>query len=106
MNFILSLHCNTKKYNCKYNNNYIIKQQNNKKRKDTNKMKKKDKFKTEFQEKKEKRYLAIYNEFNSLASVKGSKKTAITKHLMKKYEIASENTIYKIRRDIGKSLNK
>ena len=31
-------------------------------------MKKKDKFKTEFQEKKEKQDLAIYNEFNSLAS--------------------------------------
>ena len=102
---VLSLHCNTKKYNCKYNNNYIIKQQNNKKRKDTNKMKKKDKFKTEFQEKKEKQDLAIYNEFNSLASEKGSKKTAITKFLMKKYDIHSENTIYKIRRDVGKLLN-
>lgn len=103
---VLSLHCNTKKYNCKYNNNYIIKQQNNKKRKDTNKMKKKDKFKTEFQEKKEQKDLAIYNEFNLLASKKENKKTAITKFLMEKYDIHSENTIYKIRRDVGKSLNK
>ena len=65
-------------------------------------MKKKDKFKTEFQEKKEQKDLAIYNEFNLLAS----KKTAITKFLMEKYDIHSENTIYKIRRDVGKSLNK
>ena len=69
-------------------------------------MKKKDKFKTKFQKEKEQRDLAIYNEFNLLASEKENKKTAITKHLMKKYEIASENTIYKIRRDVGKSLNK
>lgn len=68
-------------------------------------MKKKEKFKTKFQEEKEQKYLAIYNEFNLLASVKENKKTAITKFLMKKYDIHSENTIYKIRRDVGKLLN-
>ena len=69
-------------------------------------MKQKEKFKTEFQEKKEQKDLAIYNEFNLLASKKENKKTAITKFLMEKYDIHSENTIYKIRRDVGKSLNK
>lgn len=57
-------------------------------------------FKTECQEEREKRDLAIYNEYHELMAVKGQSRTLVTEHLMKKYGIHSAGTIYVIRRRV------
>lgn len=54
-------------------------------------------FKTPCQTEREARDLAIYNEYNSLMTVEGQSKTVVTEHLMKKYGIHSQGTIYLIR---------
>lgn len=63
-------------------------------------------FKTECQAEREKRDLAIYNEYNELVSVEGQSRTLVTEHLMKKYGIHSSGTIYVIRKRVGERLNR
>lgn len=61
-------------------------------------------FKTPRQTEREARDLAIYNEYNSLMTVEGQSKTVVTEHLMKKYGIHSQGTIYLIRRRVEERL--
>lgn len=61
-------------------------------------------FKTPCQTEREARDLAIYNEYNSLMTVGGQSKTVVTEHLMKKYGIHSQGTIYLIRRRVEERL--
>lgn len=61
-------------------------------------------FKTSCQTEREARDLAIYNEYNSLMTVEGQSKTVVTEHLMKKYGIHSQGTIYLIRRRVEERL--
>lgn len=61
-------------------------------------------FKTPCQTEREARDLAIYNEYNSLMTVEGQSKTVVTEHLMKKYGIHSQGTIYLIRRRVEERL--
>ena len=61
-------------------------------------------FKTDCQKEREERDLAIYNEYTALMSVEGQSKTLVTEHLMKKYGIHSQGTIYVIRRRVEKLL--
>ena len=49
-------------------------------------------FKTECQAEREKRDLAIYDEWNKLVAVEGQSRTLVTEHLMKKYNIHSGGT--------------
>lgn len=63
-------------------------------------------FKTECQAEREKRDLAIYNEYNELVSVEGQSRTLVTEHLMKKYGIHSSGTIYVIRKRVEERLNR
>ena len=53
-------------------------------------------FKTECQEEREKRDMAIYNEYNELMAVEGQSRTRVTEYLKKKYDIHSAGTIYVI----------
>lgn len=61
-------------------------------------------FKTECQVEREKRDLAIYNEYNELVSVEGQSRTLVVEHLMKKYNIHSAGTVYVIRNRVEKRL--
>lgn len=61
-------------------------------------------FKTPCQTEREARDLAIYNEYNSLMTIEGQSKTVVTEHLMKKYGIHSQGTIYVIRRRVEERL--
>lgn len=61
-------------------------------------------FKTPCQTEREARDLAIYNEYNSLMTVEGQSKTVVTEHLMKKYGVHSQGTIYLIRRRVEERL--
>ena len=61
-------------------------------------------FKTPCETEREARDLAIYNEYNSLMTVEGQSKTVVTEHLMKKYGIHSQGTIYLIRRRVEERL--
>lgn len=61
-------------------------------------------FKTPCQTEREARDLAIYNEYNSLMTIEGQSKTVVTEHLMKKYGIHSQGTIYLIRRRVEERL--
>lgn len=61
-------------------------------------------FKTPCQTEREARDLAIYNEYNSLMTVEGQSKTVVTEHLMNKYGIHSQGTIYLIRRRVEERL--
>lgn len=63
-------------------------------------------FKTEYQKEREKRDLAIYNEYNDMMSVEGQRSTLVTEHLMKKYGVHSQGTIYVIRRRVEEMLKK
>lgn len=62
--------------------------------------------KTEYQKEREKRDLAIYNEYNDMMSVEGQRSTLVTEHLMKKYGVHSQGTIYVIRRRVEEMLKK
>nr|DAL65644.1 MAG TPA_asm: helix-turn-helix domain protein [Caudoviricetes sp.] len=53
---------------------------------------------TEFQQKKERKYKKLYDEFILLSSEEGASITEITKLLMRKYNIHSPSTIWKIRK--------
>lgn len=61
-------------------------------------------FKTDCQQEREKRDMAIYNEYNELMAIKGQSRTLVTEHLMKKYGIHSAGTIYVIRRRVAARL--
>jgi len=61
-------------------------------------------FKTDCQREREERDLAIYNEYNELMSVEGQSRTLVTEHLMKKYNVHSQGTIYVIRRRVEERL--
>lgn len=61
-------------------------------------------FKTDCQKAREKRDLAIYNDYNEMMSVDGQSRTLVTQHLMKKYGIHSQGTIYVIRRRVEAKL--
>lgn len=61
-------------------------------------------FKTECQVEREKRDLAIYDEWNKLVAVEGQSRTLVTEHLMKKYGIHSVGTIYIIRKRVESRL--
>lgn len=61
-------------------------------------------FRTPCQTEREARDLAIYNEYNELMTVEGQSKTVVTEHLMKKYGIHSQGTIYLIRRRVKEKL--
>ena len=63
-------------------------------------------FKTDCQKEREERDLAIYNEYTELMSVEGQSKTLVTEHLMKKYGVHSQGTIYVIRRRVEEMLKK
>lgn len=56
------------------------------------------KFRTELQQEREKRDMAVYNEYNQLMSVEGQSLTEVNRFLMKKYNIHSQATIYAIRK--------
>lgn len=61
-------------------------------------------FKTDCQKEREERDLAIYKEYEELTSVEGQSKVLVVEHLMKKYGIHSQGTIYVIRRRVEKLL--
>ncbi len=63
-------------------------------------------FKTDCQKEREERDLAIYKEYNELMSVEGQSRTLVTEHLMKKYNVHSQGTIYVIRRRVEASLKR
>ena len=62
--------------------------------------------KTDCQKEREIRDLAIYHEYNEMMSAKGQSKTLVTQHLMKKYGVHSQGTIYVIRRRVEEMLKK
>ncbi len=63
-------------------------------------------FKTECQTEREKRDLAIYNEYQELVSVEGQSRTLVVEHLMKKYNTHSAGTVYVIRRRVEERLKR
>jgi len=63
-------------------------------------------FKTPCQIDREKRDKAIYDEYNSLMAIDGQSATVVTEHLMAKYGIHSQATIYVIRRRVTDRLNR
>ncbi len=63
-------------------------------------------FKTECQAEREKRDMAIYEEYNYLMSVDGQSKTLVIEHLMKKYGVHSVGTIYTIRKRVEEKLQR
>lgn len=63
-------------------------------------------FKTAYQEEQESKDLAIYNEWNELMSVPGQSATAVTQHLMQKYNIHSSSTIWAMRKRAETRLEK
>lgn len=63
-------------------------------------------FKTDCQKEREKRDLAIYNEYNEMMSLDGQSRTLVVQHLMKKYGVHSQGTIYVIRRRVEEMLKK
>ncbi len=61
-------------------------------------------FKTPYQEEREAKDLAIYNDYNELMKVPGQSATRVTAHLMEKYGIHSASTIYEIRKRVENRL--
>lgn len=53
----------------------------------------------------DKRDLALYNDYIELASADGQSKTGVNDYLMKKYGIHSQGTIYAIRQRVERKLN-
>ncbi len=62
--------------------------------------------KTPLQEKREARDLAIYNEYNALASNPEQSKEELNRYLMEKYGIHSTGTLYLIRRRVEDRLQR
>jgi hypothetical protein len=63
-------------------------------------------FKTQCQEDRNARDLAIYKEYNELTSVESQCKSGVVNYLMKKYNIHSAGTIYVIRQRVAARLAK
>ena len=61
---------------------------------------------TDCQMVRQERDLAIYNEYNELTADKEQSKTVVNQHLMKKYGINSEGTIYTIRKRVEERLKR
>lgn len=61
-------------------------------------------FRTELQERRRKRDMAIYSEYEQMMSVPGQSSTEVSKLLMRKYDINSLGTIYVIRKRVEKRL--
>ena len=61
---------------------------------------------TQCQEDRDARDLAIFNEYNELTSVDGQSKSRVVEHLMKKHNIHSPGTIYVIRQRVADRLAK
>lgn len=59
---------------------------------------------TKAQEQRDKRNLAIYNDWKKLIAVKGQSRTAVASFLMDKYNIGTLSTIYVITRKVAESL--
>ena len=59
---------------------------------------------TELQERRRKRDMAIYSEYEQMMSVPGQSSTEVAKLLMRKYDINSLGTIYVIRKRVEKRL--
>lgn len=57
-------------------------------------------FKTPYQEEREAKDLAIYNDYNELMKVPGQSATRVTAHIMEKYGVHSASTIYEIRKRV------
>lgn len=63
-------------------------------------------FKTAYQEEQEAKDMAIYNEWNELMQLPGQSATAVAQHLMQKYNIHSQSTIWVMRRRAEARLKK
>ena len=61
-------------------------------------------FKTAYQVEQEAKDLAVYNEWNELMKVPGQSATGVSAHLMQKYNIHSQSTIWFIRKRVEKRL--
>lgn len=61
-------------------------------------------FRTKLQERRLKRDMAIYSEYEQMMSVPGQSSTEVAKRLMEKYDINSLGTIYVIRKRVEKRL--
>lgn len=59
---------------------------------------------TELQERRRKRDMSIYSEYEQMMSVPGQSSTEVSKLLMRKYDINSLGTIYVIRKRVEKRL--
>lgn len=62
-------------------------------------------FKTECQQEREARDMAVYREYNDLMALPGQRATEVNKKLMRKYGIHSAGTIYIIRKRVEERLN-
>lgn len=62
--------------------------------------------KTPWQEEKEQRDLAVYNDWVELTSVEGQSKTEVTNFLMNKYGYHSSGSIYVVRKRVEARLAK
>lgn len=67
-------------------------------------MTKSSKFASKFAREKWNRDLALYKEFNKLSEEPGSSRTEITRHLMKKYGLHSESSVWYIRKKVEERL--
>lgn len=59
---------------------------------------------TKLQERRLKRDMAIYSEYEEMMKVPGQSSTEVSKRLMQKYDINSLGTIYVIRKRVAKRL--
>lgn len=61
-------------------------------------------FKTPYREEQEAKDLAVYNEWNELMKVPGQSASGVAQHLMQKYGIHSQSTIWCMRQRAEKRL--
>lgn len=67
-------------------------------------MTKSSRFASKFSKEKWARDLALYKEFTKLSEEPDSSRTEITRHLMKKYGLHSESSVWYIRKKVEKKL--
>lgn len=63
-------------------------------------------FKTAYQEEQEAKDMAIYKEWNELMQLPRQSASAVTQHLMQKYGIHSQSTIWVIRKRVESRIKK
>lgn len=63
-------------------------------------------FKTACQEEREAKDMAVYNEWNELMKVPGQSASGVAAHLMQKYNIHSQSTIWVIRKRVERKMKK